>query len=637
MTRRFFIRIGDVLIVQSVARKWLAQKSLRDYREMLENEAALTIQRVWRGFLVYANFMFVIADIVVVQSVSRRWLAARQKRMLIRDRRSRAAIIIQSWWRGNVRQTEFLILKYEKAAATTIQRHWRRFWAFSHFVIAVDRSILLQAVFRGFRQRVMYALQKYAAIEIQQAFRYVRNKQIHHVNFLLASILSAARPFATKECETATTIQSAVRRRQARIRFVTMREEMIPETIKAAVLVQRNWRGVSVRMKGLKFTNWHRMLYVENPAAICIQRNWRGFNALQSYWHALGSAIQIQGAVRRWMARLTFASMRKVYLKGVCATKMQALARRYLVRKRLSGVSKLPKLQAFVRRYLARLEVAEMLGAAILIQCAFRGHQAKKEAKQRRLIYLFVRSATSSESNGAKEVQPQQESLRDWEMAILRQRQVEHAARRIQRFFLMVRREVDMEIQSAKAKRRRKSRRKQKQSQHDADDDLLENIWSKTMDCQDFSSAAGLFYQTASTESAGPGRVMKPMSEHNGNEWLRQATHASLASRPPISRHGDPPESPLVRQQKMMSRRPASASNRRPRVPSSRLRTLSHDEMEQDFHLEEAWIDTEIRRAKDRRINERRSRRAKKASTASSSSATSAAPRSGSTRRTMEV
>jgi hypothetical protein len=39
--------------------------------------AAITIQTTWHGFICYADFMFVISDVILMQSVARRWL--RQK------------------------------------------------------------------------------------------------------------------------------------------------------------------------------------------------------------------------------------------------------------------------------------------------------------------------------------------------------------------------------------------------------------------------------------------------------------------------------------------------------------------------------------------------------------------------------
>lgn len=161
----------------------------------------------------------------------------------------------------------------------------------------------------------------------------------------------------------------------------------------------------------------------------------------------------------------------------------------------------------------------------------------------------------------------------------MKQREVEHAARKIQRFFKLVKTEVDREIKAEK-KRRRAKRKKKKHKEPDVEDDMLENVWRKTI----------------TQNSVSP-------------EEIRLAEAAAAKE--------------LVRNRKASSRRERSSSYAMPgivrpedtksevsaltiasshfRTPRSRLTTLSHRALDEDLHLEEAFIDAEIAGAKERR------------------------------------
>jgi abnormal spindle-like microcephaly-associated protein len=94
------VEIVDIIITQSVARRWLACRyanSLRDLelfgpasiiqatwrgrvgRQLLKkNISAQKIQTIWRGFRCYTDYVFAMVDILVVQRTARVWLAKRE-------------------------------------------------------------------------------------------------------------------------------------------------------------------------------------------------------------------------------------------------------------------------------------------------------------------------------------------------------------------------------------------------------------------------------------------------------------------------------------------------------------------------------------------------------------------------------
>jgi hypothetical protein len=99
----------DIIIVQSVIRRWSVRRETqrkrnhmlrkeRQEQEQIQNDAACKIQAAWRGF--HASFMFisVLADILVMQSTVRGWLAARQVKSIQQEAR---ATKIQAHWRGH--------------------------------------------------------------------------------------------------------------------------------------------------------------------------------------------------------------------------------------------------------------------------------------------------------------------------------------------------------------------------------------------------------------------------------------------------------------------------------------------------------------------------------------------------------
>jgi myosin heavy subunit len=62
----------DIIIVQSVFRRW---QSLKRYWQMRKEKAAVQIQSIWRAHLCSLRYIQMIIDVLIVQSLIRRWLA----------------------------------------------------------------------------------------------------------------------------------------------------------------------------------------------------------------------------------------------------------------------------------------------------------------------------------------------------------------------------------------------------------------------------------------------------------------------------------------------------------------------------------------------------------------------------------
>jgi hypothetical protein len=226
------------------------------------------------------------------------------------------------------------------------------------------------------------------------------------------------------------------------------------------------------------------------------------------------------------------------------------------------------KIQSICRRYIARSDVAEMLGAVILLQSTARGFLAKK-------------------------------------ITVLRKREHD-AARRIQRFFLVIKREVDREVKAAK-RRRKAKKMSRKTIIEDAEEDvLLENIWRSTVDSmQDATDAVRL------PQDAGEKELRSRCVNEKARRRLSRPALSSPSSDKEVSelnkhqftREEDRARKYLTTGEIMLSMMTpdwvrSAAANYQFRIPPSRATTSSRDEFDQDLCLEEAWIDTEINHTK---------------------------------------
>jgi len=186
-----------------VVRKWLHAKEYP--RKLEEHKAAVKIQSRWRGYNV-------------------------RNRAYRKVRERDAAIMIQKTWRGFWQYSEYVIMSHEareRDAAIVIQKSWRGFWQYSDYVIMSHEVRRLQAFYRGYRVRADLSAQCESATTIQAVVR---------------------RYFAINEAE---------QRRQAALALAAAVERMRSKN--AALTIQRAWRICVIRQS-------------ENEAARIIQR-----------------------------------------------------------------------------------------------------------------------------------------------------------------------------------------------------------------------------------------------------------------------------------------------------------------------------------------------------------------------------
>lgn len=153
------------------------------------------------------------------------------------------------------------------------------------------------------------------------------------------------------------------------------------------------------------------------------------------------------------------------------------------------------RLQAIIRGRASRILFSLKLGCCIMIQSAVRRHLASNEVASKKLVMVSLGAAVEG-----LRMQSACRRVQFWWRVVMECSREKKAALIIERFFLMVKAEVDREIlrqherQSKEVQPQTKAKRsksvaqpraptqRKRRSGHDADEKLLENVWQNTVD-----------------------------------------------------------------------------------------------------------------------------------------------------------
>jgi len=437
-TMNYLHSVADVLIVQSVVRRWSAKRFVSQYRSDLHHEMALRIQmkvrswvskvrtikersardiqKTWRGFWCYTDYVFTLADIIVVQRTVRAHQACTRVKAMTRERQDQrelaASIVIQKYWRGYSAQMNMLFTLVHIIIAQSIVRRRIAMINFKPRILEHRAAIKIQNFWRTFLRK-RHFMQTYCATIIQS-----------HARVFLARNLS-------EQMRCARRIQSWYRCRATRrgyLYYVSARR------------IQTLWRGYDARKLA------DEELWVREYAATTIQKTWRMFYQHSSYciyMHETKAATNIQSHWRGFWDYSHFVIMRY----EAC------------------------KIQAAFRGYQQRKFLEHQDSAAVVIQAAARTLLAKKMCHMERLFSTMVYAAqlSLSQKMAARKIQ---EAFRQHYQRLKERR----AALIIERFFIWVRSEVEREIERREKEKMRK-RAKQRTKKKKEDDHLLEDVY----------------------------------------------------------------------------------------------------------------------------------------------------------------
>jgi myosin heavy subunit len=151
----FIITFVHIIMIQSVLRRKIATAKVQSLRHDVHNFCATLIQAMWRGRHCKATFNRTAADIIIVQCITRRWIACRRRNELSEQKHckeSSAAIIIQARWKAYCVQKVIaymkLVAQMEASSATKIATSWKRVYhetQYQHFLSS--KSCVIRAIF----------------------------------------------------------------------------------------------------------------------------------------------------------------------------------------------------------------------------------------------------------------------------------------------------------------------------------------------------------------------------------------------------------------------------------------------------------------------------------------------------------
>eukprot|EP01082_Thalassiosira_pseudonana_P011854 g10101.t1 g10101 contig4:1216615-1218916(-) len=271
------------------------------------NNAAIGIQRVWRGHKAKHLHRSVFVALVTMQSRARMLTAKRDRDIKLQStRKHHAATIIQRCWISKTFRSKYLQMQQlvricqayarrnlaassfrrQKNCAVVMQRHWRGFCARVQVSISLGAASVIQACIRRDLASTHVSELKERAqsvVKTQSLWKASKTKQLIAMHKAPAvSIQTFARQAsATKAAANqhylAILIQSSWRRFVAKRQFMkSLRDVVVVQGLErchhqqvAAVAIQSGFR------------HWLRRRQAQH--AINIQRNWKGFSVRQEY------------------------------------------------------------------------------------------------------------------------------------------------------------------------------------------------------------------------------------------------------------------------------------------------------------------------------------------------------------------
>jgi hypothetical protein len=618
--RRFSTRLNyqfdllDIIITQSVWRRKLAIQQAEGMKKERLDKVVISIQSRWRQYDCTMNYMQSLADILIVQSAVRRYLALKSANRI----RHKEVIVAQAIVRGFLGRKNL----QKHIAARKIQSAWRGFVSYADYMFSIADIVAVQKVARVWlaKRAAQHAREvNSAATAIQSACRVLLGKAQAHRMAEVRELARLAKAMAEKEAGAATSLQTLVRRVQTRsayIAFLAARKiqafwrcrslHNAYKYYRAAVTIQSSFRAMKARQDIV-------ILRGEVLAATLIQSAWRGFLSYTDYIFTISDVLTAQKMVRGFLARKNEGShviqaLTERRTRIDAATIVQKGCRGLMARQRYwYTLGCTMQIQSWMRGRLVMLQLRREEKARLQLQSSARRYLARQEYVQRKFIFMLIQTAEQERSKkvAALVIQEQARNYLD-------EKRRDEAALVIQRFFLLVRSEVDQIVRASK--RRKNWRKKQSRKRTDnGEDDLLEDAWLSAVSGSNLENDSFL----AQTISNLGSNASKDGSRNDGHRrspsrgddsYQKDSKKASAGAKkknrlPPAYSLGPSTVLPINRdeQGEYYSQLTASTTTFY-RLPPPRMKKMDPREMSEDLELEEAYMDAEICNAKDRRI-----------------------------------
>ncbi|CAM4655663.1 unnamed protein product [Leuciscus chuanchicus] len=355
-----------------------------------ETRAARVIQGAWRRYKLQKDIELIQQKNLAatkIQAIVRKFILRR--RMI---RQNKAAIKIQTFWRGYSAREKLRVLKKEKyfalqnAAATVIQSAFRAYLVRQQISKMERNAVLIQRWFRACVQRKAdqksFFEIKSAVLALQAALRgWKVRRSVAHRHQAALLIQTAFRRFMAQRHFLCLKRSAVVL--QQRYRAKAFGEKLRQEYMalkSASVTVQAMWRGRAERKKISQL----------NRFATIIQSNYRRYAAQTRFLEMKRAVIVIQ----RWYR--AFRDGQKVYLEYTeikrAAIVLQSAYRGKRVRQELQKKNKAATLiQSVIRAHSCRQQFLAQKRAAVVIQ---RRHRAFVLGRLQRSHFVHLRQVT---------------------------------------------------------------------------------------------------------------------------------------------------------------------------------------------------------------------------------------------------
>ncbi|XP_075566135.1 abnormal spindle-like microcephaly-associated protein [Pelecanus crispus] len=383
---------------------------LLDLRQ--ETRAARLIQSAWRNYRLKRELKLSQERDRAARIIQKSAINFLSRRCILR--KTNAAVFIQKHWRRYLARMIFLNLKKTKLeearnkSATVIQAYWRRYSARKRYLHLRYCVIFVQARIRMVKSVAAYKRIIWATVTIQSHLRASKlaKKDRQRYEILKSSAL---------------TIQSAFRRwRKCKIQqktkatlvlqtyFRKWQSSKLAKRKRAALIIQSWYRMhrdlkhyLRIKQSVIKIQAWYRCqlarcIYQEHRAKIVtIQQYYRAYKLgkmeREYYLQKRAAVIVLQAAFRGMKARKLYRQMKAVYV-------IQSLWRMKKEKLRFLQLKKsVTTLQSHVRKYQQVKRYKEIKNAASVIQAWYRAHVTSRKAvasfQRMRLAAVVLQSA----------------------------------------------------------------------------------------------------------------------------------------------------------------------------------------------------------------------------------------------------
>ncbi|XP_006892180.1 PREDICTED: abnormal spindle-like microcephaly-associated protein homolog [Elephantulus edwardii] len=368
--RRFYQQKRAVITLQQYFRTWQARK-----RFLLYRKAALVLQHYYRAFLCARHqrqvYLQIRISVIIIQARVRGFLQ-RQKFQKIKD----SAIKIQAVWKRYKTRKSIHKMK----AACKIQAWYRCCRARKDYLAVLKAVKIIQGCFYTKLQRRRFLNMRASTVIIQRRWRAVLSGRLIQDHFLMIKRHQAAcliqanfrgykeRQLFLQQKSAALIIQRHLRARKAgkceRIRYAALK--------KSTVVLQAMTRGWLVRKRISEYKGRIRLLHFTAAAyyhlsALRIQRAYKRHLALNNAKKHITSVISIQRWFRARLQRKRFIQKYQSIIKtqhevqqcldqqNRAALVIQKAARRYLLCRKQEKINLgITKIQALWRGYVWR-------------------------------------------------------------------------------------------------------------------------------------------------------------------------------------------------------------------------------------------------------------------------------------------